>query len=247
MEEFLAWNEWKQDKTASSLALLNVYKRIRQPQLFYRTFDKAASLHNRKKHRDSLFYYQKFQLEGARFSQMRTDSKTKDFKLQQLSNVQDEAFIIDKLKTACILLSNQAVTKTTYDLGLIPLVINYCEKGNFLNNPTIAIYYYSSKALSNNDDDESFNQAKNLLFKNRERFMANDLYDIHIFAINYCVRKLNSGEQRFMREVFDIYQSGLESGIFLEKGMLAPRTYNNIVMSGLRQGNLTQLKIHLRL
>ena len=45
-----------------------------------------------------------------------------------------------------------------------------------------------------------------------------------------------------MREVFEIYQSGLASGIFLKKGMLAPRTYSNIVMSGLRLGEYTAVE-----
>lgn len=242
VEEFLAWNEWKHNSTAQGLELLKAYRRLNQPHFFYKAFNQTIEKQSGVDIRDSNYFHQLFELENLRFSQMRVDSKNKNFYLQELSDAQDEAFIIQKLKTACILLSNQGVTKITYDLGLIPLIQSYVENKNYLQNPTLAIYYYASKVLSNFNDNDSFHQLKELLLKYRERFHTQELYDIHIFAINYCIRRLNTGDQKFMREVFDIYQSGIYSGIFLDQGKLAPRTYSNIVMSGLRLGEYDEVE-----
>ena len=236
VEEFLSWHEWKTNETNQKIELLKSYKRLKQPQLFYKTFDNALGTLLNSHVKNDRFYTQRFQLEEIRLSQMRTDSKNKDYRLQELSNAQDEAFIIQKLKTACLLLSNQALSKETYDLGLIPYIISLCEHSEYLNNPTLSIYFHASKALFDFQDDHAFRTLKSLLIQHWERFETAELYDIYIFAINYCINKLNKGEQVFMREVFDIYQSGLEVGVFLEEGMLAPRTYSNIVMSGLRLG-----------
>ncbi len=236
VEEFLSWNEWRKNEVDFNISLLESYRRLKQPQLFYQTMLKSRKLHAKGTVKDSYSFEQVFRLESVLFSQMRTDPKNKNFRLQELSDTQDTAFIISKLRTACILLSNQAVTKTSYDLGLIPAVQKFVEDSPHLENPTVAFYYFASKALSNYHDDESFGELKKLLIANQKIFDTSELYDIHIFAINYCIRRLNSGDKGFMREVFDIYQSGLATGVFLEKGKLAPRTYSNIVMSGLRLG-----------
>ena len=236
VEEFLSWQEWKKNKTNQDLELLKAYKRLKQPQFFYQTFEKSNSNLLSSKVKDDDYFEQLFKLEEIRFSQMRTDSKNKDSLLQELSNIQDESFIIKKLKTACLLLSIQAVTKKTYDLGVIPYILKLCENSDYLKNPTLSIYFHASKALIDFHDDNAFRELKSLLIKHWERFDTTKLYDIYIFAINYCINKLNKGEQNFLREVFDIYQSGLEAGVFLEEGILAPRTYSNIVMSGLRLG-----------
>ena len=37
-----------------------------------------------------------------------------------------------------------------------------------------------------------------------------------------------------MNEAFDIYRIGMEVEVFLQDGIMSPRTYSNIVMSGLR-------------
>ncbi|MEO1258145.1 MAG: hypothetical protein AAFZ15_05085 [Bacteroidota bacterium] len=236
IEEFLAWYEWKSDQAEVDMALLKSYRRLQQPQLFFKVLEKSVKNLEQSQVKGSQYHHQLFQLENLRFSQMRTVSKNRNFGLQKLSDLQDEAFLIQILKTACLLLSSQAVSKSTYDLGLIPIVQNYCTAKNFLNNPTLAIYYYASKALSDFQDDDSFHSLKELLLEHRSRFNISELYDIHVFALNYGIRRLNMGEKHFMREIFEIYQSGIVSKIFKEKDMLAPRTYSNIVMSGLRLG-----------
>ncbi len=236
IEEFLAWQEWRQNEIDFHINLLESYKRLKCSSLFHQTFDKVQFKHSEITVKNEQFYKQLFHLEKVHFSQMRTESRHHDFRLQELSSAQDIAFVISKLKSACILLSNQSVTKVSYDLGLTATVQEYAEQKKLISIPTVALYYYASKALSNYQDDESFSKLKKLILTRREILNASELYDIHVFAINYGIRRLNSGDKLFMREVFDLYQSGLYAGIFLEKGMLAPRTYSNIVLSGLRLG-----------
>ena len=236
IEGFLAWYEWKSDQTEVDLSLLKSYSRLQQPQLFFKVLEKSVANLEQSQVKGSQYHHQLFQLEYLRFSQMRTFSKNRNFGLQKLSDLQDVAFLIQILKTACLLLSSQAVSKSTYELGLIPIVQKYCIDNGLLKNPTLAIYHYAAKALTNFQDDDSFQSLKKLLLEHRNRFNIFELYDIHVFALNYGIRRLNMGEKHFMREIFEIYQSGISSKIFKEKDMLAPRTYSNIVMSGLRLG-----------
>ena len=65
-------------------------------------------------------------------------------------------------------------------------------------------------------------------------FSAAETHDLYLMAINYCIRRINLADERFYREIFELYQSGLEQGALLEDGTLSRWTYNNVTMTGLR-------------
>ncbi len=52
-------------------------------------------------------------------------------------------------------------------------------------------------------------------------------------AINFCIRRINQSESRYFRDVFDLYQSGLQHGALLEDGALSRWTYTNIALTAL--------------
>ena len=64
-------------------------------------------------------------------------------------------------------------------------------------------------------------------------------------AINFCIRRINQQEERFFREIFDLYQSGLQHGALLENGILSRWTYNNITLTGLRLREFEWVKTFL--
>jgi len=48
------------------------------------------------------------------------------------------------------------------------------------------------------------------------------LKEIYTHAINHCIRQNNKKEDMiFLRELFDLYQVGLEQDAFLENGFLS--------------------------
>jgi len=234
VEEFLAWNEWRQDENNFQIHLLRAYRQHRLEGQFDSTFEKARQeLENGNRH-DLPHLQQQYQLELEHFNQARTLGGKQDFQLQQLSDTQDIAFVAEKLRTACILLSNQTVMKTTYDTGLLQQVLDFVENHPYREIAIVAVYFYAYRTLVNFEDDDSFRAVKKLLAAHRKSFNLNELHDIYIFAINYCIRRLNSGEQAFMGEAFDIYRMGMETDAFVQNGVMTPRTYSNIIMSGLR-------------
>jgi hypothetical protein len=41
-----------------------------------------------------------------------------------------------------------------------------------------------------------------------------EMHDLFLMAINFCIRRINQQEERFFREIFELYQAGLEHGAF---------------------------------
>ena len=234
VEEFLAWNEWRNDQSNFQLYLLRAYRRHRVDDQFKSTFDKTKKTLRKTKLVDLPYLHRRYQLELERFNHARTLTGKQEFHLQELSDAQDIAFIAERLRTACILLSNQTVMKTTYDTGLLSAVMAFVEDHRYLEVPAVAVYFHACRTLANFEDDDAFRALKKLLTGHRKYFNINELHDIYIFAINYCIRRLNSGEQDFMAEAFDIYRMGMETDAFVQNGIMTPRTYSNIIMSGLR-------------
>ncbi len=234
VEEFLAWQEWRKDESAHQISLLRSLHQHKLEALFEKHFEKAQALRKQELRQDTNNLYHAYMLELERFNQDRLQTSKQEFRLQEMSDSLDAFFVAEKLRNACILLSNQTISKSSYDTGLLAHVLTFLETHELLKKPLVAIYYHAYRTLEEHKNDESFQALKKLLSTYRNSLNVNELHDIYIFAINYCIRQLNSGEQGFMQEVFDIYQMGLESNAFVQNGIMTPRTYSNIIMSGLK-------------
>jgi hypothetical protein len=104
-----------------------------------------------------------------------------------------------------------------------------------LNVPIIAAYYHGYYAqLGAVDSNLHFSKLKTLLQGNAQLFPMAEMHDLYLMAINFCIRKINQQEPDYYREIFELYQSGLQHGALLEDGILSRWTYNNITSSGLR-------------
>ncbi|MEM1218185.1 MAG: hypothetical protein AAGH79_04710, partial [Bacteroidota bacterium] len=48
-------------------------------------------------------------------------------------------------------------------------------------------------------------------------------------------RSWNLGRKRYMQDLFELYQNGLQAQVFVENGQLSRFTYNNIIIAGLKR------------
>ncbi len=56
-----------------------------------------------------------------------------------------------------------------------------------------------------------------------------------LFAINHCIKRINSGEITYIRETFELYLFGLEQHILVQTGkFLSRHTFKNIIALALR-------------
>jgi hypothetical protein len=55
-----------------------------------------------------------------------------------------------------------------------------------------------------------------------------------LMAINLCIPKLNSGQEEYVREAFEWYRQGFDSGILLEFNSMTRYTYINVAFIAIR-------------
>ena len=232
-EEFLAWQEWKEDKVSQQIYLIKSYNKHGLGQPVQKSFEQAVELQEKLPFRNATYYWQKYQLHFGQINHYKTLRRNVDFNLQEFSELIDISFIAEKLKSSCAMISHQSVTKKNYDMGLLNYVFDYIEQNDLLVHPAIPIYYYAYKALSDHETVSNFLELKKLLFANEAKFETSELSDIYLAAINFCIKRWNQGDREIMEEIFELYRAGLQVAVFLDNGTLSRWSYNNIIIAGL--------------
>jgi hypothetical protein len=180
--------------------------------------------------RNIQFHYDNYQLQLERYEYIHKQRRSGRMNLQELSDELTIFYIADTLRHSCTILSHQSMSQQDYNLQLVEEVIAHVEQGNFLDIPAVAMYYYAFKALQNLANETDFEQLKQLINENWSLFPSNEMRDIYLLAINFCIRKLNKGQRNYIREAFELYKSGFEREVLLEDGQLSRFTYKNVLM-----------------
>ncbi len=235
VEKFLAQEQWEKQEHSRNADTVEALRRLQLPEPaagMLRYARKRLQLDARR----GLDYLQAdYRLQTEAYHLSMQQGRAKAFNAQELSEAQDVAFICEKLRTGCLLLSHQSVSKQTYDKGLLDQVLQFLSGHRYLEIPAVAAYSHGYQAqLGGPDSSEHFAKLKALLQEYAALFSLAETHDLFLMAINFCIRKINQQEQRYFREIFDIYQAGLQHGALLEDGTLSRWTYNNITSTGLR-------------
>jgi tetratricopeptide (TPR) repeat protein len=132
------------------------------------------------------------------------------------------------------MLSHQTVVKIDYDYGLLQSVLDHVEqRPELMAVPAVSIYYHCYRALSSADGQHDFAQFKLQLDEHYSLFTDEEIRDLYIIAINFCIRQHNMGNAAYLNLQFELYRTGFERGYFLVHGHLSRYTYLNATTIGL--------------
>jgi hypothetical protein len=235
-EEYLAWDEWWQDVPTRQRYLLQACRRRGLDRHFEETLEKLARGTERQTLRHAEHYRLRYRLALESYQHaMQSGQRSTAEQLQPLSDWHDVAFVAEKLKNACGLVSRQRVLRTELDMGLLPAVLDFVRaRPALLEYPAVAVYFHGYLALSEPQEDAHFFALKKLLEPATAQFPLAELRDVYLLAVNFCIHRINLRQGNYLREVFDLYKNGLDSSVFLENGQISRFTYTNIALAALR-------------
>ena len=232
-EQFLIHQSLFSENVLVKTRLAAIYRQRNLPKHFERTMREARGALEKDGERNAAFYHldQELQMEKYRFQS--AQSRTADNNLQAITDNLDVAYFSQKLRQACLLLSHQAVYKKEYRFGLLDAILTQVEREGLLTVPAISLYYFCYKSLTEPGEPTYFQQLKKLLVEEGGKFPKNEIADLSLLAINFCIKKYNEGEQAYLRDEYDLFKDGLEKGYLLNEGVLSRFTYRNVVATGL--------------
>ncbi len=232
-EEFLWYEKKKKNSLEKKYQLLQIYYNRKLERHAIRTQRKLEKQMEATRIQDASYFQACYQFQNTSLQQATQEKRTTALEAQEVSDSLDTAFIAEKLRQTCLILSHQNVYNTTYDFGFLPTLLLYIEQKKLLQIPAIAIYYYSYFLMTQPDDDANFLKLKSTILAEGHRFPDGELRDIYLITINFCIRKYNTGSDLHGIELYELYKEGLEKGFLFSKGQLSPFTYRNITTMAL--------------
>lgn len=211
----------------TEVALLRFLRKKDLSKFFLQEY--AASKQNVSSKLSSKLYYNKLQLHTEYYTHSIIKRKAMDIELQVLSEDLDLYYVTQKLKQACNIISYKNMFKTEHELELLDEVLALINRKKLNENPLIQILLNTYNSMLNPEEEKYFYKLKESLINYTQYIDINELKDVYILAINYCIKKINTGKSAYYNEIFLIYKSGLDNKIFEENGKISPYTFKNIV------------------
>ncbi len=234
IEYFLAMRRFEKDGAEQALQLATACREKNLEKPFHQAIEQAEK-QLEKQVKDQGYFHARYRLELERYAFSESQKRTQANNLGEVGRSLDAYLLAVKLKQSCLQLAHQAVYQVEYDYSFLPALLQYLEGSEYLQLPAIALYYHCYRALTEGDEAH-FRQFKDLLEQNFSAFTRLEVKDLWLLAINFCIKRLNTGGRPYVQEAFDLYRTGIEREILLEQGALGRFAYKNTVALGLTLG-----------
>lgn len=234
IEHWLALEQAQSETLYPEICLVRAYRQRDLYKLLQRSIQTASKALEAQPYRHSGYYRAQVALQQESFFGLRRHGRNKGIQLHTLSEVQDLALIAEKLLVGCILISHRNLSQMEYRSGLLDVILAFLHQHPYLEIPAIAVYYHGYLAQTAREPDQHFYALAALLEQHTALFPMEELHDIYLIAINFCIKKINLGEERWIYNLLQLYKKGLDAGIFMENERLSRWTFNNIVSTAIR-------------
>ena len=238
VERYLATKYVKNNEIAANMQLAVELGARAKSKQYSNAIKKGQQLLEKRKTRDGDFYYYKFRFERE-YSKYIADQRIRTVatNVEQTLEYLDIFYLINKLRYCCELLNYKKVMAIEFEIFLMEEILSHLKEKNYTHIPAISIYYNILLSLQDDGNEQYFSNITSLLNNHWQEFTKREARDMYIFAENYCIRKINTGNSDYLRQLIGLYQSEINNGIVLEDGFLSPWFYKNAVIAGLRLGD----------
>jgi hypothetical protein len=248
--KYLAMNELEKHPPQYNRLLTQSLRQRGVEKIYEKTIVEAKTYLEQQPLRNAHYHHDSFLLRYEQFDSQQQLHRDANFELQEMADDFHFYCIAEVLRLASALLSHKAISKKEYREPLLESVLAIAEQ--HLDIPAIATQYYAYQtfrssnqvitarsaeiAADNSLDTEGvfFQRLKKEITENQKLFPETELRDLILVAINYCIRRQNRGELKYVRESLDLFQLGLSTGVLFESGVLSPYTYKNVLMAALK-------------
>lgn len=234
LEDFLTHEERRESPALKALMRARLYRRRQLPQAAGRHIADAMHYIREQPEHGPHFFLDAYYVQEERLRQ--ANSRDAVLNLQEMNDHLGAFFAAETLRNACTAASHRAIYRIDYQIPYLDAILENCVAGTYDHRPVIRLYYLCYQCLTRTDASDAFHALKDMLPRADGWLPQEELRNLTMVAINYCIRRVNTDAPSFMREVFNLYQTGLEQGVFMENGEMSKFTYKNIVSAALTLG-----------
>lgn len=233
LEKFFACQALLQNEGAMKILQARAYRKRGLAKPFQYIQRALEKFQEKNQLRDAAYLEQQYQIQFERYQMTSSQKRIEVQNLQEVSDSLDRAFIALKLRNTCLAIAHQTVYNVQYEVGLLEDMLHYVREQDLLALPAIGLYYHCYYALTQPEQEKHFMAFKQMMIKHGHQFPDEEIRDLFLLALNYCIKRLNEGHKHYAWEGLELYKEGLQKGILITNGMISRFSYRNIVAMGL--------------
>lgn len=233
MQDYLAYAHWKETDLQVQNDLLQGLRKRGLQRSFSTHSHRLQKEFEQHPFRNLSYHYQQHRFHEEMYSYSTAQSRQQSKGFQVWTQHSTLYFMLQQLRQACVAISHQTVLKDTYQLPLLAAVLHEIEGGDYQEHRELMLFYFLYQSLRGQSENDPFPKLQALIAETGPLFPKAELKSIYLLALNHCIQQLNQGQRNYLQHAFQLYQQGLEAGIFLENGYLSRFTYNNIALAGM--------------
>jgi hypothetical protein len=233
LEKFLLIESVISDKQNSE-TLLAKQLALKNTEKAYKSFTKKIAL--QKSHiLNADYYLAQYNKEHHHLtyyiSKLNRKEKTN---IEKVASNLDAFYLARKLQLCCEIFNYQNVLTAEYKIFLMDEFLQALQTQEYASVPVISIYHKILLTLTQPDVEENFFFLLELLKKNEQNFSIDELRDMFSYAFNYCIKKINLGNQSFRLTLCNTYKLALQNKVLYKESCLSQWDFKNIVTLSLR-------------
>lgn len=184
--------------------------------------------------RDSDYYYGYFLLQQQKNLFLENkDQRSAEKNLADVVHSLDTWYLLQKLKYSAAVLHYKNFLVVEGELPLLNEILRLADNPVF-HVPGIQIYRYIILSFIEADNETHYSRLKTLLFENTHLFKKEEVKNMLVFAMNYCINRINHGKSDYLNDILLLYKYALQNDLLLEDGLLSQWDYKNIMTTALR-------------
>ena len=234
LQKFLIIQKLDLKQFSEQNLLLDIFLERELDDLFQQQLRKMKTKQGRQPLRDHNYYQQQFTLLDIEDSYNSTQLRSQPTHFQESDQALEYSFILQKLRQACNLLGHQSLYAVDYDFGLLDQVLKYMEEKKLDQVAVLDLYYNCYYSLAIPEEDHYFLKFRDLLSSQEQLLSITEVGELYLRLLNQYIRRINQGQNKYLKAVFELYQSGIERGYLMEGQYLSRFIYRNAVFSGLK-------------
>ncbi len=185
---------------------------------------------------DADFYFHSYEQEFIHLAHAPANVKRDEkSNIETVVNNLDRFYLARKLQLCCEIFNVRNVLAVDYNVFLLDEIRHHLRNNSYEDVPVIRIYYNILMTLLESENEQHFVHLRELLLQHGNRFSLAELREMYQYVLNYCIKKINTGNISYQKTLLDIFKVTLENKVLLSEGHLSQWDYKNIVTISLRQ------------
>lgn len=146
----------------------------------------------------------------------------------------DSFYVAKKLQLQCEILSAQNIRVEDQVVLLEREILQLAKSSHLREVPSVKLYYLLLLMITEPGNENHFSIGLDFINKNEKYFTVEEVKDAYLYIKNYCIKKINAGNQLYTQKLFDLYKTILSNRRMMYHDYFSPWEFKNLVTISLR-------------